>query len=98
MSSISSSSATRSGEAGYEMSPHMTICIGLTEVLAGSRTTESAAGVLGVSMRQVQRLLGRYRDGSGGALIYKSRGQPASNRLGLGIQGVCACASPAELP
>jgi transposase len=58
----------------------------LTEVLAGSRTTESAAGVLGVSLRQAQRLLARYRDGGGGALIHKSRGQPASNRLGTGLQ------------
>nr|WP_263384904.1 helix-turn-helix domain-containing protein [Granulicella arctica] len=52
----------------------------LTEVLAGSRTTESAAGVLGVSLRQAQRLVARYRDG-GGALIHKSRGRPDSNKL-----------------
>src|ERR1700687_5532042 len=58
----------------------------LTEVLAGSRTTESAAGVLGVSLRQAQRLLARYRDGGGGALIHKSRGRPASNKLGSGVQ------------
>ena len=31
----------------------------LTEVLAGSRTTESAAGVLGVSLRQAQRLVAK---------------------------------------
>ena len=37
----------------------------LTEVLAGRRTTESAAGVLGVSVRQTQRLLARYQDGGG---------------------------------
>ncbi len=53
----------------------------LTEVLAGSRTTESAAGVLGVSLRQAQRLISRYRVGGGGALIHKSRGRPASNKL-----------------
>ena len=47
----------------------------LTEVLAGRRTTESAAAVLGVSMRQVQRLLNRYRDGGGGALIHQARGR-----------------------
>ena len=58
----------------------------LTEVLAGSRTTESAAGVLGVSLRQAQRLLARYRDGGGGALIHKSRGRPASNKLGSGVR------------
>lgn len=58
----------------------------LTEVLAGSRTTESAAGVLGVSLRQTQRLLARYRDGGGGALIHKSRGRPASNKLSSGTR------------
>jgi transposase len=58
----------------------------LTEVLAGRRTTESAAGVLGVSLRQAQRLTARYRDGGGGALIHKSRGRPASNKLGAGVR------------
>jgi transposase len=57
----------------------------LTEVLAGRRTTVSAAGVLGVSLRQAQRLLARYRTG-GGAMIHRSRGRPASNRLGPGVQ------------
>jgi len=57
----------------------------LTEVLAGRRTTVSAAGVLGVSLRQAQRLLARYRAG-GGAMIHRSRGRPASNRLGPGVQ------------
>ena len=58
----------------------------LTEVLAARRTTESAAGVLGVSLRQAQRLAARYRDGGGGALIHKSRGRPASNKLGSGVR------------
>jgi hypothetical protein len=57
----------------------------LTEVLAGRRTTVSAAGVLGVSLRQAQRLLARYRAG-GGAMIHRSRGRPASNRSGPGVQ------------
>jgi transposase len=57
----------------------------LTEVLAGRRTTVLAAGVLGVSLRQAQRLLARYRTG-GGAMIHRSRGRPASNRLGPGVQ------------
>src|SRR3977135_1797911 len=55
----------------------------LTEVLAGRRTTVSAAGVLGVSLRQAQRLLARYRAGGGGAMIHRSRGRPAANRLGV---------------
>ena len=58
----------------------------LTEVLAGSRTTESAAGVLCVTLRQAQRLVARYRDGGGEALIHKSRGRPASNKLASGVR------------
>ena len=58
----------------------------LTEVLAGSRTTKSAAGVLDMSLRQAQRLVASYRDGGGGALIHKSRGRPASNKLGQGVR------------
>jgi transposase len=58
----------------------------LTEVLAGRRTTESAAGELGVSLRQAQRLAVRYRDGGGGALIHKSRGRSASNKLNAGVR------------
>src|ERR1700730_4953326 len=42
--------------------------------------------VLGVSLRQAQRLLARYRAGGGGAMIHRSRGRPASNRLGPGVQ------------
>jgi len=37
----------------------------LIEVLAGRRTTELAAGVLGVSLRQAHRLLARYRADGG---------------------------------
>jgi hypothetical protein len=46
----------------------------------------SAAGVLGVSLRQAQRLLARHRAGGGGAMIHRSRGRPAPNRLGPGVQ------------
>ena len=58
----------------------------LAEVLAGRRTTESAAGVLSVSLRQAQRLLARYQDGGGAALIHKARGRPASNRMDTGFR------------
>ena len=58
----------------------------LTEVLAGRRTTESAAAVLDVSVRQTQRLLTRYRDGGGAALIHGARGRPASNSLSAGVR------------
>jgi hypothetical protein len=58
----------------------------LTEVLAGRRTTTSAAAVLSVSVRQTQRLLKRYQDGGGAALIHKARGRTANNRINVGIR------------
>ncbi len=58
----------------------------LTEVLAGRRTTESAAVVLNLSVRQAQRLLARYQDGGGAALIHRSRGRTASNCLSHGVR------------
>jgi hypothetical protein len=54
----------------------------LTEVLAGRRTTASAATVLAVSVRQTQRLLTRYLNGGGGAIIHKARGR-VSNYFGF---------------
>jgi hypothetical protein len=58
----------------------------LTEVLAGRRTTASAATVLAVSVRQTQRLLIRHRDGGGGALIHKARGRTSNCQLSIGIR------------
>ena len=57
----------------------------LTEVLAGQRTTVSAAPILNMGVRQAQRLLKRYQDGGGAALIHKARGRTASNRINVGI-------------
>jgi transposase len=58
----------------------------LTEVLAGRHTTASAATVLDMSVRQTQRLLTRYRDGGGGALIHKARGRASNYQLSTGIR------------
>jgi transposase len=58
----------------------------LTEVLAGGRTTASAAAVLAVSVRQTQRLLTRYRDGGGGALIHQARGRTSNHQLSAGLR------------
>ena len=58
----------------------------LTEVLAGRRTVASAATVLAVSERQVNRLMVQYRDDGGGALIHKARGRTSNNRLGAGVR------------
>jgi hypothetical protein len=57
----------------------------MTEVLAGRRTTASAATVLVVSVRQTERLLIRYRDG-GGALIHKARGRTSNYQLSTAIR------------
>ncbi len=58
----------------------------LTEVTRGGLTAGTAAGVLGVSERQVWRLLRRYRDGGGGAILHRGRGRPSNNRLGEGVR------------
>ncbi len=58
----------------------------LTEVLAGRRTVASAAAVLAISGRQVNRLLVRYRDGGGGALIHQARGRTSNNHLESGVR------------
>ncbi|MEO6829879.1 MAG: hypothetical protein ABI164_08700 [Acidobacteriaceae bacterium] len=55
-------------------------------MLAGGRTTESTAAVLDMSVPQTQRLLAGYRGGGGAALIPRSRGRTASNRLGDGVR------------
>jgi hypothetical protein len=52
----------------------------LTEVLSGRRTVASAAIVLAVSVRQVHRLLIKYREDGGGGLIHKGRGQASNHR------------------
>ena len=58
----------------------------LTEVLAGRRTIASAAAILAVCVRQTQRLLSRYREGGGAALIHKARGRASNYHLGAGIR------------
>jgi transposase len=58
----------------------------LTEVFSGQRTTESAAAVLNVSLRQTQRLLSRYRSGGGAALIHKARGRAPTNQFNVGVR------------
>ena len=58
----------------------------LAEVLSGRRTVASAAIVLAVGVRQIHRLLIRFREDGGGALIHKSRGQPSNHSLSPGIR------------
>ena len=58
----------------------------LTEVLAGRRSVASAATVLAISDRHVNRLLVRYRDGGGGALIHRARGRSSNNQFESGVR------------
>ena len=58
----------------------------LTEVLAGRRTVASAAVVLDLGVRQVGRLLLRYRDDGGGGLIDKGRGKSSNHRASEGVR------------
>lgn len=61
----------------------------LGEIVAGRRTTESAAAILAVSVRQAQRLLSRYKAG-GGALIHQARGRASNRQLSAGIREYAA--------
>ncbi|NYZ15545.1 helix-turn-helix domain-containing protein [Azospirillum sp. RWY-5-1] len=60
----------------------------LAEVAGGRLTVGSAASVLGLSERQVWRLVRRYRTGGGGAIVHRARGRPSNNRLGPGLRGL----------
>ena len=53
----------------------------LAEVLSRSRTAVSASHVLGVSERQVWRLLCRYKAGGAASLAHGARGKTAHNEL-----------------
>ena len=58
----------------------------LTEVLSGRRTVVSAATVLAISVRQTFRLLARYQEHGGGALIHKARGRTSNRQINTGIR------------
>ena len=58
----------------------------LTEVLSGRRTIASAAVVLAITARQVNRLLIRFRQAGGGGLIHKGRGQSSNHSASAGVR------------
>lgn len=53
----------------------------LAQVLDGSLRSATAASLLGLSQRQVQRLLGQVRDEGAMAVRHKLRGRPSNNRI-----------------
>ncbi len=56
----------------------------LSCVVKGSMTGEHAAGVLCLSVRQVQRLLRTFREDGAPALRHRLRGRPSNNRIDAG--------------
>jgi len=62
----------------------------LTEVLSGRRTVASAAVVLAITARQVNRLLNRFREDGGSGLIHKGRGQSSNHSVSTWRPGVRA--------
>src|SRR6266851_2784620 len=58
----------------------------LTEVLARRRTVVSAAAVLALGVRQTFRLLARYQEGGGGALIHQARGRASNRQWNSGVR------------
>jgi hypothetical protein len=57
----------------------------LPQLHSGQRTVASAATVLAVGVRQIHRLMIKYRQDGGAALVHKSRGQASNHRLDLGF-------------
>lgn len=56
------------------------------EINAGRMTAKAAGDLLGLSVRQVRRLLKKQRDGGDGALAHGNRGRPSTRRLPAGIR------------
>lgn len=60
----------------------------LAEIDDGHLRVSDAAGILGLSERQVWRLLDRYRCDGGGGIIHGGRGRPSNHRLMPGLRAL----------
>ncbi len=58
----------------------------LSEVLSSRRTVASAAIVLAITARQVNRLLIRFRKDGGGGLVHRGRGQSSNHSVSAGVR------------
>lgn len=58
----------------------------LSKVIAGRMTLVSAAHVLGLSTRQVRRLLERIRRDGAASIRHKAIGRPSNNRICDGVR------------
>ena len=58
----------------------------LSQVVDGTMSVTMAAAVLGMSARQVQRLLRRFRTEGAAAIRHKARGRCSNNRVHDGVR------------
>jgi hypothetical protein len=58
----------------------------LTEILAGRRTVESGAAVMGLAWRQTFRLLARYKEFGGASVIHQARGRASNRQINPGVR------------
>ena len=58
----------------------------LSKVMAGRMTMVSAAHLLGLSERQIRRLLERMRTGGAASIRHKATGRPSNNRISDGLR------------
>nr|WP_244559648.1 MULTISPECIES: ISNCY family transposase [unclassified Azospirillum] len=60
----------------------------LAEIESGQLGVSDASGILGLSERQVWRLLDRYRCDGGGGIVHRGRGRPSNHRLVAGLRAL----------
>ena len=58
----------------------------LTEILAGRRTVESGAAMMGLAWRQTFRLLARYKELGGASVIHQARGRASNRQMTPGVR------------
>jgi Winged helix-turn helix len=58
----------------------------LSQVLDGATSVTSAANLLALSPRQVQRLILKFTEEGAPALRHKARGRPSNNRIRVGVR------------
>lgn len=58
----------------------------MNEVLSGRMTGQEAADVLGLSLRQVRRLMARYRQEGAAGLAHGNRGREPANKLEAAVE------------
>ncbi|MQP68685.1 ISNCY family transposase, partial [Niveispirillum sp. SYP-B3756] len=58
----------------------------LAEIESGQLGVLDAAGILGLSERQVWRLLDRYRCDGGGGIVHRGRGRPSNHQISKGVR------------